>query len=183
MSCASGQCHAKLCQHKGMTGQRYAPQSQQKTDERQPYWGKLVEIPFNRGTCMHVFSGQTLEISITAAACVYLISRGCIVHVVVCLHKPVSCNTFFLTCRFIHEFPRLELAAHVQPITRSVLKIDLVITPDFKWNVSASPLHNQSDSQHLPVSPELPRLGLAHAWHKSYQLHVVQWLLDCMLSV
>ncbi|DBA74615.1 TPA: DExH-box ATP-dependent RNA helicase DExH12 [Trebouxia sp. C0005] len=36
--------------------------------------------------------------------------------------------------KFIHEFPRLELAAHVQPITRSVLKIDLVITPDFKWN-------------------------------------------------
>ena len=41
-----------------------------------------------------------------------------------------------LFCRFIHEFPRLELTAHVQPITRSVLKIDLSITPDFKWNVS-----------------------------------------------
>ena len=24
--------------------------------------------------------------------------------------------------RFVHQFPRLELAAHVQPITRSVLK-------------------------------------------------------------
>lgn len=29
--------------------------------------------------------------------------------------------------------PRLELAAHVQPITRSVLKVDLTITPDFQW--------------------------------------------------
>jgi len=25
--------------------------------------------------------------------------------------------------RFVHQFPRLELAAHVQPITRSVLKV------------------------------------------------------------
>lgn len=39
--------------------------------------------------------------------------------------------------RLVHEFPRLELAAHVQPITRTVLKVDLVITPDFKWNVSS----------------------------------------------
>jgi len=46
----------------------------------------------------------------------------------------------------------LELAAHVQPITRSVLKIDLVITPDFKWNVSASPLHYQPVRQSTPAS-------------------------------
>ena len=32
----------------------------------------------------------------------------------------------------IHQFPRLELSAHVQPITRSVLKVDLTITPDFQ---------------------------------------------------
>ena len=25
--------------------------------------------------------------------------------------------------RFVHQFPRLELAAHVQPITRTVLKV------------------------------------------------------------
>jgi len=35
--------------------------------------------------------------------------------------------------KFVHQFPRLELAAQVQPITRSVLKVDLTITPDFKW--------------------------------------------------
>jgi len=35
--------------------------------------------------------------------------------------------------RLVHQFPRLELAAHVQPITRSVLKVDLTITPDFQW--------------------------------------------------
>jgi pre-mRNA-splicing helicase BRR2 len=36
--------------------------------------------------------------------------------------------------RFIHQFPRLELAAHVQPITRTLLKVDLTITPDFQWD-------------------------------------------------
>ena len=28
---------------------------------------------------------------------------------------------------------RVQLAAHVQPVTRSLLKFDLTITPDFKW--------------------------------------------------
>ncbi|KAL6571973.1 DExH-box ATP-dependent RNA helicase DExH12 [Orobanche minor] len=33
----------------------------------------------------------------------------------------------------IHQFPKLNLNAHVQPITRSVLRVDLTITPDFQW--------------------------------------------------
>lgn len=37
--------------------------------------------------------------------------------------------------KLVHQFPRLELAAHVQPITRTVLKVDLTITPDFQWDV------------------------------------------------
>eukprot|EP00889_Picochlorum_renovo_P000058 jgi/Picre1/27088/NNA_000058.t1 len=36
--------------------------------------------------------------------------------------------------RLIHQFPRLELAAHVQPITRTLLKVDLTLTPDFRWD-------------------------------------------------
>ena len=39
--------------------------------------------------------------------------------------------------RLVHTFPRLELAAHVQPITRAVLKVDLSITPDFAWDEKA----------------------------------------------
>ena len=35
--------------------------------------------------------------------------------------------------RFVHQFPRLELAAHVQPITRTVLRVELTITPDFAF--------------------------------------------------
>ncbi|KAL4570790.1 hypothetical protein LXL04_026453 [Taraxacum kok-saghyz] len=35
--------------------------------------------------------------------------------------------------KFIHQFPKLNLAAHVQPITRTILKVELTITPDFQW--------------------------------------------------
>ena len=36
--------------------------------------------------------------------------------------------------KLIHQFPRLELSASVQPITRSVLRVDLTVTPDFQWD-------------------------------------------------
>ncbi|TMW65358.1 hypothetical protein Poli38472_008000 [Pythium oligandrum] len=36
--------------------------------------------------------------------------------------------------KYIHQFPKLELSAHVQPITRSMLKVDLIVTPDFEFN-------------------------------------------------
>ncbi|KAF9622498.1 hypothetical protein IFM89_031902 [Coptis chinensis] len=35
--------------------------------------------------------------------------------------------------KFIHQFPKLHLPAHVQPITRTVLRVELTITPDFRW--------------------------------------------------
>lgn len=36
--------------------------------------------------------------------------------------------------RYVHHFPKLELVAHIQPITRSSLKVELTITPDFQWD-------------------------------------------------
>jgi pre-mRNA-splicing helicase BRR2 len=36
--------------------------------------------------------------------------------------------------RFVHQFPRLELSAHVQPVTRSTLKIELTLTPEFNFD-------------------------------------------------
>ena len=39
--------------------------------------------------------------------------------------------------RLVHSFPRLDASAHVQPITRSVLKTDLTLTPDFVWDDAA----------------------------------------------
>ena len=35
--------------------------------------------------------------------------------------------------KYVHQFPKLELAVHVQPITRSTLRVELTITPDFQW--------------------------------------------------
>ncbi|PKC16297.1 Sec63-domain-containing protein [Rhizophagus irregularis] len=36
--------------------------------------------------------------------------------------------------KFIHQFPKLELVTYVQPITRSLLRVELKITPDFMWD-------------------------------------------------
>ncbi|XP_065175302.1 U5 small nuclear ribonucleoprotein 200 kDa helicase-like [Sycon ciliatum] len=44
--------------------------------------------------------------------------------------------------RFVHLFPKLELATHIQPITRSTLKVELTITPDFQWDEK---IHGQSE--------------------------------------
>ncbi|KAA1132430.1 DEIH-box ATPase [Puccinia graminis f. sp. tritici] len=38
--------------------------------------------------------------------------------------------------RFVHQFPKLELQALVQPITRTMLRVELTITPDFMWEES-----------------------------------------------
>jgi hypothetical protein len=47
---------------------------------------------------------------------------------------PASATAAAAQHKFVHQFPRLELAAHVQPITRSLLRVDLTITPDFAWD-------------------------------------------------
>ena len=35
--------------------------------------------------------------------------------------------------KLVHQFPRLELEAYVQPITRSIIRVELAISPDFQW--------------------------------------------------
>ncbi|CAO1425873.1 unnamed protein product [Diamesa hyperborea] len=45
--------------------------------------------------------------------------------------------------KFIHQFPKLELATHIQPITRSTLRVELTITPDFLWDEK---VHGQSEA-------------------------------------
>ncbi|KAG0010834.1 DEIH-box ATPase, partial [Podila clonocystis] len=35
---------------------------------------------------------------------------------------------------YVHQFPKLDLQSHVQPLTRSILKVELTITPDFNWD-------------------------------------------------
>ncbi|KAF7294831.1 putative ATP dependent RNA helicase [Mycena indigotica] len=43
-------------------------------------------------------------------------------------------NAGRLVHRLVHNFPKLQLQAQVQPITRSLLRIDLSIIPDFRWD-------------------------------------------------
>lgn len=45
-------------------------------------------------------------------------------------------NAGKLVHRLVHNFPKLHLQAQVQPITRSLLRIDLSITPDFRWDAN-----------------------------------------------
>ena len=58
--------------------------------------------------------------------------------------------------RFVHQFPRLDLSAHVQPITRTVLRVELTITPDFEFEPkvhgTAEPFHvlvEDVDQEHI----------------------------------
>lgn len=45
--------------------------------------------------------------------------------------------------KYVHQFPKLDLATHIQPITRSTLRVELTITPDFQWD---DKLHGQSEA-------------------------------------
>lgn len=36
--------------------------------------------------------------------------------------------------KFVHQLPKLELAVHIHPVTRSTLQVELTITPDFQWD-------------------------------------------------
>lgn len=39
-----------------------------------------------------------------------------------------------VACDLVSKFPRLEVQAQVQPITRSMLRVELTITPNFVWD-------------------------------------------------
>ncbi|KAI8816428.1 Sec63 Brl domain-containing protein [Fimicolochytrium jonesii] len=39
----------------------------------------------------------------------------------------------------VHQFPKVEVQAQVQPITRSMLRMELTITPDFQFDEKVSP--------------------------------------------
>lgn len=34
----------------------------------------------------------------------------------------------------VHQIPSVSLETSVQPITRTVLRVRLAVTPDFRWN-------------------------------------------------
>jgi len=47
------------------------------------------------------------------------------------IHQPEKGK---LVHKLLRQFPKLELAAHMQPITRSTLRVELTITPDFQFD-------------------------------------------------
>lgn len=46
-------------------------------------------------------------------------------------------------CQLVAKFPRVEIQAQVQPLTRSMLRVELSITPDFEWDDS---IHGNAES-------------------------------------
>lgn len=61
--------------------------------------------------------------------------------------------------RLVHQFPKLEVAAHVQPITRSMLRIELTVTPDFEFDVK---VHDYAILFHVFVEDVNGELTLHH---------------------
>jgi pre-mRNA-splicing helicase BRR2 len=50
--------------------------------------------------------------------------------------------------KLVHQFPKLDLSIHVQPITRSMLRVELGLVPDFEFDVS---VHGFSQLFHVIV--------------------------------
>jgi len=46
-------------------------------------------------------------------------------------------------CALVAKFPRVEVQAQVQPMTRSMLRVELTITPNFEWDID---IHGTSES-------------------------------------
>ena len=63
--------------------------------------------------------------------------------------------------RHVHMFPKLELTAHVQPVTSSTLRVKLTITPDFQFDEK---YHGKAEPFWILVevkfsTPKYPRLN------------------------
>lgn len=49
----------------------------------------------------------------------------------------------------VHQIPSITMEASVQPITRTVLRVRLIVTPDFRW-------HDQVNTK--PLDPSLTNI-------------------------
>lgn len=50
--------------------------------------------------------------------------------------------------KLVHEFPKLDLSVHIQPITRSMLRVELGLIPDFQFDIN---MHGYSLLFHILV--------------------------------
>jgi pre-mRNA-splicing helicase BRR2 len=51
-------------------------------------------------------------------------------------------------CAMVAKFPRLEISAQVQPVTRSMLRVELTLTPKFEWDDN---LHGRAENWWIMV--------------------------------
>ncbi|XP_033632749.1 U5 small nuclear ribonucleoprotein 200 kDa helicase-like [Asterias rubens] len=63
--------------------------------------------------------------------------------------------------KYVHQFPKLELATHIQPITRSTLRVELTITPDFQWEEK---VHGNSEAFWILVEDVDSEIILHHEY-------------------
>lgn len=63
--------------------------------------------------------------------------------------------------KYVHQFPKLELSVHVQPITRSTLRVELTITPDFQWEEK---VHGNSEAFWILVEDVDSEVVLHHEY-------------------
>jgi pre-mRNA-splicing helicase BRR2 len=40
-----------------------------------------------------------------------------------------------IVCDLVKKFPRLSIDAHVQPVTPSLLRVEITVSPDFEWDI------------------------------------------------
>ena len=63
--------------------------------------------------------------------------------------------------KLVHQFPKMELSVHVQPITRSTLRVELTITPDFQWD---DKVHGNSQAFYIFVEDVDSEVILHHEY-------------------
>lgn len=61
--------------------------------------------------------------------------------------------------KYIHQIPKLELTVHILPITRSTLRVELLIQPDFEWD---DKVHSQAEGFWLFIEDVDSELILHH---------------------
>ena len=66
-----------------------------------------------------------------------------------------------LVYKYIHQIPKLELTVHILPITRSTLKVELLIQPDFEWDEK---IHGHAESFWIFVEDVDSELILHHEY-------------------
>ncbi|XP_032222645.2 U5 small nuclear ribonucleoprotein 200 kDa helicase-like isoform X1 [Nematostella vectensis] len=63
--------------------------------------------------------------------------------------------------KLVHQLPKMELATHIQPITRSTLSVELTVTPDFQWDEK---VHGNSEAFWILVEDVDSEIILHHEY-------------------